>query len=85
MKPRSEKTASEYLEARTLRRYAKAHLARVCRVRAGNELRLPSKKSGGFHEDGFNEEDWKRMTVRSGKPYGWELPTPFRDFANEEE
>jgi hypothetical protein len=66
------------------RRYNKDDLARVRRVRVGNELRLPSKKTGGFHDDGFNKEDWKSMTVRSGKPEGWELQTPFRDFANED-
>jgi hypothetical protein len=60
------------------RRYTKADLARVRRVKAGNELRLPFKKSGGFHDDlKLDRADLAKMSIHSTG--GWKLYNPFRD------
>jgi hypothetical protein len=60
------------------RRYSKTDLARVRRVKVGNELRLSNKKSGGFFEDlGLDKTDLANTSIKSRD--GWQLYNPFRD------
>ena len=59
------------------RRYTKADLAHVRRVKTwSDERRLPHRKFGAIN-DGLGSDDLKGMTIQTAE--GWELRNPYRD------
>jgi hypothetical protein len=65
------------------RHYDKDDLARVCRVRAGNELRLPNKKHGGVRDvEEVGIDDLRKMSISDAS--GWQFNNPYRDSDEED-
>ena len=65
------------------RHYDKDDLARVCRMRAGNELRLPNKKHGGVRDvEEVGIDDLRKMSISDAS--GWQFNNPYRDSDEED-